>query len=194
MICSDWYDPLAGMNQFSVSELLLLQLNTARPPASTAVLNGPFSLRAPRPARAAELSDPWPVASANRKLGLGNHRKRMDKVKGPPRCKRHPNFIHKLILFKSLSKGFLWKIFLTWSKKYLGPTIHCSQRFSWPIYSQSTALCQRLKQIVNWCLESRNFTLNFHKNLGSRNFNKNYNSIRIILHQFSLKSDFKTVK
>ena len=66
MICSDWYDPLAGMNQFSFSELSLLQLNTARPLASTAVFNGPCSFRARRPARAAELSDPWPVASADR--------------------------------------------------------------------------------------------------------------------------------
>ena len=35
--------------------------------------------------------------------------------------------------------------------------IHCSQRFSWPIYSQSTSLFQRLKQVVNVCLEAQQF-------------------------------------
>ena len=42
--------------------------------------------------------------------------------------------------------------------------IHCS--FYWPIYSQSTALLKRLKQIVNVCLEAQQFYSQISKKSG----------------------------
>ena len=59
--------------------------------------------------------------------------------------------------------------------QYILLIIHSSQLFSWPIYSQSTDLFQRLKQIVDVCLETQQFYSQISKkNLASRKIKKLY--------------------
>jgi hypothetical protein len=66
--------------------------------------------------------------------------------------------------------------------------------FPWPIYSQSTALFPRSKQIVKVCLETQQLYTQIFKKLASRKIIKMISSIRLILQYFNLKSDFTTVK
>ena len=55
------------------------------------------------------------------------------------------------------------------AKLFICAQIHCSQLFPWPIYSQSTALFQRLKQIANVRLATQQFNSQISfKNLDSR--------------------------
>ena len=77
--------------------------------------------------------------------------------------------LHLTIYLGSLRCYCAWgNDFGTGVTRQLSSAFQAFRQKRWPIYSQSNALFQRSKQIVNVCLETQQFFIFFFKNLASR--------------------------